>query len=672
MPISLDNAFAGAIGREFGAGPSMADQFDRLSRALERRRDPLTRIGLDTFDAIRDMAAAIRQPPWYILAVRVVNLGFLELMAGGSFVFLVLIYLKLDQIWRRLWSLKFELQLVNAHFDILNTQLDLVILMLKPLAAMERALMLVLGYLSLISQTLIAMFGAFSRGMLMMLDMMIEHVYKVDLDLGPIDLAQLLIDLAALAALLGAVAIAGGPAALALSLFAGAAALAAGALGLVSAALNSMPDNAAELIKWVGALGAAILAFLIVTALIGMSGKGLVGMIVGVVGALLLLFGIAGALQLMPENIEKIVPPLMQLIGALGALTIVLALIKPDRIWHVIGGLLALGVFLLLTAAAMRIFDETAIQAMQSMPAFFDALNSLAENIVSQADNFETIAKGLAGIVVFVGLLGLALRVFPDDAAPALEAMASVIGQLTALADKIVEIATGGHMESVAYGLLGIIVFVAGLGVALMLFDEQAIQASYGIAAVANAFAALASALAAIDPANFWTIVGLLAALAATTLAVGIAASIGGPHLSGLAAVLREMSNLLNTVATSANSLAEALRSLPSISLPSLPSLPGMAMGGPVNSTGPYLLHEGEYVLNPAQTSAMRAGGGGGGAVADNSVSVGAVNVTVSAQSVDQDSIPALGDEIVRQIGARLSELGREDAFAQGVRTEAG
>ncbi len=450
-----------------------------------------------------------------------------------------------------------------------------------------------------------------------MLNLLMNHVYKVSLDFGGIDLTKLLFQLSALSPLLGAVALGGVPAAAALTLFATAAALAAAALGLVSAALNSMPDNAAELIKWVGALGAAILAFLVVTALIGMSGKGLVGMIVGVVGALLLLFGIAGALQLMPESIEKIVPPLLKLIGALGALTIVLALIKPDRIWHVIGGLLALGVFLLLTAAAMRIFDETAIQAMQSMPAFFDALNSLAENIVSQAGNFETIAKGLAGIVVFVGLLG----------------------------------------------------------VALMLFDEQSIQASYGIAAVANAFAALALALAAIDPANFWTIVGVLAALAATTLAVGIAASIGGPHLSGLAAVLREMSTLLNTVATSASSLAEALRSLPSISLPSLPSLsslPGMATGGPVNATGPYLLHEGEYVLNPAQTSAMRAGGGGGGAVADNSVSVGAVNITVSAQSVDQDSIPALGDEIVRQIGARLSELGREDAFAQGVRTEAG
>jgi len=726
MPMSLDEGFAGALGVEFGAGAQMADQLDRLGRALERRHDPLTRIGLDTYEAIRDMAAALQAPPIFVTPVRVVNLGFLELMAGGTFVFAVLIYLKLDQIWRSLGAVNVKLTQIGNELAIHTAAL---LALMGGVAALLRYAGLIANYLSLISQILIAILGAIGQLIGATWRITVEHVFDIGPNLRSIDLGDLLIDLAALAGLMAMVAALGGPAGAALLIFgvgalvaalgvqalaralkelpeiaelakfiglliplsifggpAGVALLLLGVGALVAAlgiaalagALHLMPEGAADLMMWASILVAAIAVVLLAFGLLLTRGKAIVGVIVGVIGSLVLLYGIAGALRLMPENTGELVKSLILLGVGLVLLMRFFKNLKGDDLKNIALGLLALAGFLLLTAAAFRIFDETAVQAMEKMPALFEALNTLAENIVAQKSNFEAIAKGLIGIVLFVGLLGIALRFFPDDAAPALEAMAQVFQQLTAIADKIVELADSGKLEVVAAGLLGIVVFIGLLGFALMLFDEQSIQASYAIAAVAQAFASLSSALAAVDPANFWTIVGLLAALAATTLAVGLAAQIGGPHLTSLASVLRAMSELLNTVASNAAKLATALNNLPSISLPSLPSLPsiplpGMATGGPVNSTGPYMLHEGEYVLNPDQTRAMSEGGGVSSASGtDNSVSVGAVNITVSAQSVDEGAVPALGDEIVRQIAARLAELRRDDAFAQGVRVEAG
>ncbi|POF29089.1 hypothetical protein [Roseibium marinum] len=726
MPISLDEGFAGALGVEFGAGAQMADQLDRLGRALERRRDPLTRIGLDTYEAIREMAAALQAPPIFVTPVRVVNLGFLELMAGGTFVFAILIYLKLDQIWRSLGAVNVKLNQIGSYLSI---QTSALLALMGDVAGLLRFASVITGYLSLISQILLAILGAIKLLIGATWRLSVEYVFDIGPNLRSIDLGDLILDLAALVGLMTAMAVLGGPAGAALLIFgigalvaalgihalaaalkelpemselaklagllvllsifggpAGVALLVLGVGALVAAlgiaalagALHLMPEGAADLMMWAAILVAVVAAVLLAFALLLTRGKAIVGVIVGVAASLVLLYGIAGALQLMPDNTGELVKSLILLGVGLVLLMHFFKNLKGDDLQNIALGLLALAGFLLLTAAAFRIFDETAIQAMEKMPALFEALNALAENIVAQQSNFETIAKGLIGIVLFVGLLGLALRLFPDDAAPAMEAMAQVFQQLTAIADKIVELADSGKLETVAAGLLGIVIFIGLLGLVLMLFDEQSIQAAFAIAAVAQSFASLATALASIDPANFWTIVGLLAALAATTLAVGLAAQIGGPHLSALAEVLRAMADLLNTVASNASRLAEALRNLPSISLPSLPSLPsislpGMATGGPVNSTGPYMLHEGEYVLNPGQTRAMAEGGGVAGAPrADNSVSVGAVNITVSAQSVDEGSVPALGDEIVRQIASRLAELSRDDAFAQGVRAEAG
>ena len=675
MPISLDEGFAGAIGVEFGAGPQMADQLDRLGRALERRRDPLTRIGLDTYEAIRDMAAALQAPPVFVPPVRVVNLAFLELMAGGTFVFAVLIYLKLDQIWRSLGAVNVKLTQIGNQ---LSVQTSILLALAGGVAALLRYSNLIAGYLSLISRTLIAIFGMLGKLIGMSWRLTIEHIYDIGPNLRSIDLASLLAGLAALVGFMAAVAALGIPAGIGLLAFGVGALVAALGVYALAKALQQMPENAGDLMLWTGIFIGALAAVIVAFGLLLSKGTAVVGVVVGVVGSLVLLFGIAAALNMLPDNTDALVKSLLKLGAGLLILMMFLKTLKGDELKNVGLGLLALAGFLILTAAAFRIFDETAIQAMEKMPVFLEALNTLAENIVAQKENFDAIAKGLIGIVLFVGLLGLALRLFPDDAAPALDAMAQVFEQLTAIANQISTLADEGKLEVVAAGLLGIVLFIGLLGVVLMLFDEQSIQASFAIATVAQAFASLANALAAIDPANFWTIVGLLAALAAMTLAIGIAALIGGPHLSSLAEVLRAMSELLNTVASNAAKLAEALRSLPSISLPSLPSmtsfnLPGMATGGPVNSTGPYLLHEGEYVLNPDQTRAMTEGSKAGRTpMADNSVSVGAVNITLSAEAVDEGAIPALGDEIVRQIASRLSELRRDDAFAQGVRTEAG
>lgn len=675
MPISMDEGFAGALGVEFGAGAQMADQLDRLGRSLERRRDPLTRIGLDTYEAIRDMASSLQAPPIFVTPVRVVNLGFLELMAGGTFVFSILIYLKLDQIWRSLGAVNVKLtQIGNA----LAVQTAVLMFLAGGMMASLRYASLISGYLSLIAQILIAILGAIGNLIGATWRLTVEHIYDIGPNLRSIDLSSLLIGMAALVAFMTSAAVLGIPAGIALLAFGVGALVAALGVYALAKALQEMPENAGDLMLWAGLLIGAISAIIVAFGLFLSKGAAMAGVVVGVVASLVLLAGVVVALRNLPDNTDELVMSLLKLGAGLWLLMRFFKNLKGDQLKNIGLGLLALAGFLLLTAVAFRIFDDTAIKAMEKMPTLFEALNSLAENIVAQKDNLETIAMGLFGIVVFVGLLGLALRFFPDDAAPAMEAMAGVFQQLTAIADKIVELADSGKLEVVAAGLLGIVIFIAALGLVLMLFDEQSIQAAFAIAAVAQAFASLATALASIDPANFWTIVGLLAALAATTLAVGLAAMIGGPHLSSLARVLEAMATLLNTVASNAASLAEALRNLPSISLPSLPSLPSFSLpsfdtGGPVSATGPYVLHEGEYVLNPAQTRAMRDGGGVAGVpAAGNSVSVGAVNITLSAQSVDEGAVPALGDEIVRQIASRLAELQRDDAFAQGVRTEAG
>ncbi len=720
MPISLDEAFAGALGVQLGVGNDLQDQFNRMSRALERSGDPLADIGFEVFTVIRDLASTLQAPPLHVMPVRVVNLGMLELMAVGSYAFLVLIFLKLLRLCRQIGGVSVSLNRMNAQLTLANAYLAALLNCVCGRIAGMFAV--VIG----LFQSLIAHVASLSVAIL--ISTKSEH--KFIFDIGP-NLKDL--DFLALLALIVGLATFGLPAAVALVGLALGLALAAGAIWLVAKALQQMPANSKELIDSLGWLAVGLLFVAAVAGIVASRGKALLAVVLGLGTLWLFLMGVAWALSLMPSNTKEIVEGLRELFIALGLMSIFLAALSPERFKQVALGFLAIGAFVLALGGAIALMDKETLDALPGLQTLFDGIIALAEKIEELAGTEGMLQKvGLAflGIVVFVGLLGAVLKLFDAETLSALPGIEALFTSIMNLADAI----TGFSPEqlwTIAAGFAGIVLFVGLLGLAMKLFDAETLSALPGLQALLDTIINLANAITGFSPEQLWTIaagfagivlfVGLLglalwffgdsiaqaaapmamligsvtalasvfanfdagqlfvlgiglALLAGFVWAIAAAAVFAGPNLNSLAAAISALNTLLNTAASAAGSVAEAIRSIPSsIPLPSLPSLPlvgSRQTGGPIDETGNYLLHEGEFVLNAAQVDALESGRVPAGG--STSVSVGAVNVSLNAQSVDQESIGPLSEQIVAQIQAQLRELAVDQRFRSGERVEVG
>ncbi|MCB0185668.1 MAG: hypothetical protein KDE31_15475, partial [Caldilineaceae bacterium] len=547
--------------------------------------------------------------------------------------------------------------------------------------------------------------------------------------LEDVDLNTLILQLGLLALIGGALAALAPVLALGLTAMAAAVALLAGALALLAGALHLMPDNIMEIavaltILAVGlGIRAAVLAVLLAT------GAGMAGFIVGLVGLIAFLYLLAGALHLMPDNLGDITKNLIALGVGLGLLAAWLSRLQSDQLKSLVVGLVALAGFMLLLGVALRIMPAEIEANVKALEQLFNALTTLAEKITSfKPDQLKQIAAGFIGIVLFVGLLGLALRAFPAQVQETAAAMQTLFTTLTNLANTITSFSPA-QLQQIALGFVGIVAFVGLLGLALQLFPDQAAAAIIALGNLFTALTNLATTIVSFTPDQLIQIglgflgialfVGLLGgvlslfqdafvlagpALAAivmhmnelvVTLAnldigqlimlgvglallVGFVAALGAvatataPGLTALASALNAIASTLENIIDLASRAASALSSLPSISLGGITDiLPSFDGGGIMPLTGPAMLHAGERVLTPEEYQAYERGfaqpvvaAGGGGQTID----VGGVTISINAQSVDRNSVDLLSDEIVAKLQERLAVLSGDQQFRSGAR----
>ncbi|HEY8946853.1 MAG TPA: hypothetical protein VIM73_21570, partial [Polyangiaceae bacterium] len=121
MPMSFDftSAAAGAMGQQLRT--SLNPFLTQMNDILRRNNSVLHRIGHGVMTMVLAGLSAIGAPPADTAPVAVVNLGFLELMAGGSFAFLVLIFLKLDEISRRIARLNVRMGDIHNNLQAMAT-----------------------------------------------------------------------------------------------------------------------------------------------------------------------------------------------------------------------------------------------------------------------------------------------------------------------------------------------------------------------------------------------------------------------------------------------------------------------------------------------------------------------------------------------------------------------
>jgi hypothetical protein len=509
----------------------------------------------------------------------------------------------------------------------------------------------------------------------------------------------------------------------------------AAALALLAGALHLMPDNITEIVDALTKLGIGIIVLGIAIAVAALTGQ-LVPIALGLGAIALFMFLLAGALQLMPDNLGDIVDPLLKLGLGFIVLGAAIAALPDDKFKQVAIGFLVLAGFMILLGLALKLFDASALEAIpainelfkglielgnaikeipeqdlkkigaalggivlfllglglvlklfgaetstaaEGLNRLFDVLTNLATTINGFKDGeLLKIAKGFAGIVLFVGLLGLALRLLGTDTLEALPGLSELFDTLINLANAIVGF-NPLQLLFIAQGFAAIVLFVAALGVTLSLFQEGITQAAPALAQLLEALSQLTVTLAGLDAGKLFVMGIALAMLSAFIFVLAAALVIATPGLEALSSALNSVKEILDGVASAARAAASAISSIPN-SLPDI-SLPSFADGGIMPHTGFAFLHEGERVLNPGETrafdqdrqSALAAGAPAQAAAGpvDQSINVGGVTVNVSASSVDSESIEGLGDEIVQRIQERLQQLQNEQSFRSGVRAQA-
>ena len=747
LPISFSLGDAAeSIGQQMQQG--LTPFLEQMNSILQRRGDELSRIGFGVMTLVFGTLGLIQGLQLGVQSVQVVNLGFLEIMGAGSFAFLVLIFLKLFDIEREIRSLHRCMSGVIKNFlwvklealwisicDRIVTCLTMVLNVLLSISIILKALLEVtlklLADIAIKLQAGLSVDGAFS--------------FTLDLKgLGDIGLLELTLKMFGLAAAATALAVALGLLIPALTVMSGVLALLAGGLALLALALGLMPDNLQDIVNALLWLGAGLIVLGAAIAIAFATGT-LVPIIAGLAAILVFLAILAGVLHLMPDNLDDIAKGLLKLYGGLILLGAAIALLGADKFKQVALGLLAIGVFLLLVGVALRLFNEASLAAIPALNELFEAVIALVNALAEiEEDSFKKIAIGLLGIVVFLGLLGLALRLFNAEVLEAIPGLKDLFEGLIALATAITEF-DEDQLRKIGIGFLGIVVFLGLLGLALRLFNtdvlnaipglrdlfdglvklaetianfsiDQMIQIAIGLAGIVvflfllslainnfnadvlNALPALSELLNSLG--NLMTtiagfsveeliLIGVaLAILTAFMFGLGVALNIATPGLNAMASVLSSMESLLNTAAEAAGNLADAISSIPS--LPSLPDfdigisdlIPSFQTGGIMPHTGLAYLHAGERVLNVEETQAFNRGARSGDSLltasptptsgsVDQSLHLGGINITINADRLDGDSANILSDEIVQQLRAKLANLQTEENFRTGVRSSA-
>ncbi|HEX8073053.1 MAG TPA: hypothetical protein VF546_24110 [Pyrinomonadaceae bacterium] len=410
-------------------------------------------------------------------------------------------------------------------------------------------------------------------------------------------------------------------------------------------------------------------------AIAGFSVDQMIQIGLGLLGIVIFLGLLGLVLRLFNADVLNALPGLSQLFDALIKLATAITKFTPDQMIQIGLGFLGIVVFLGLLGLVLRLFNADVLAALPGLGQLFDSLIKLAQAIAAfTPDQMIQIGIGLLGIVIFLGLLGLVLKLFNADVLEALPGLAMLFDALIRLAQAIAAF-TPDQMIQIGIGLLGIVIFVGLLGLALRLFSDEALAALPALSMVLDSMGQLMSTIAGFSIGEMFQIAIGLAMLTAFLFGMAVALDLATPGLNALANALNALTTAFNTVASAAKAAWDAISKVPSISIPGIPGIPGFQTGGVMPGDGLAFLHAGERVLNTAETaaydsaaSAPPVGAAAAPGAVDQSVNIaGGINVTVNAQNMDAAAVPGITDEIVRQLQEKLAALAVDDKRRMGV-----
>jgi len=204
---------------------------------------------------------------------------------------------------------------------------------------------------------------------------------------------------------------------------------------------------------------------------------------------------LAQALKAFDLSIVKLLPNLVQLFDGFVRLMTAIAGFDWPTLGRIAVGFAEIAVFTALLGFALRAFQAETLRAVPALALLFEGFIRLMTTIGGfNWSQLGRIAVGFAEIAAFMAVLGLALRLFQPDVVAVIPALALLFAGFVRLMTAI-----GGFdwptLGRIAVGFAEIAAFIALLGLALRLFTDQAIAA---IPALAVLFDSLVSMMAVI------------------------------------------------------------------------------------------------------------------------------------------------------------------------------
>jgi hypothetical protein len=687
MPISLALAQLDprTIGEQMQTG--LTPFLDQMNDILRRRNDQLSRIGAGVLTLVTATLGTLGGLQAGVQQVQVVNLALIELMAAGSFAFLVLTFLKLSELSGQLVVVSTRLNAISDSLArlqaTLNASQSCTCGLLQDVLAELRAGLTVRsefsGQLVVASTRLNAILESLAR-----LQATLNAFQSCTCGLLKEVLAELRAGLTV--KLSGEIVVSGGatltieskgptwPGDIDLWEL-------LGLVGILSLALLALVLFVAGLglalstftVDAVIALAAIALFIYMVTPLVKilgeLSGLDILGVVVGLAALALFVYALGVALSKLNVEVLKQLPQLSAFVKTLQDLAKALGAMPAEDIAGMIVGLAALALFVYVLGQALNKLNADMLKNLGTLSTFIDTLKNLATALGAMpAKDVAGMIVGLAALTLFVYFLGQALGQLSEQSVKALPDLSGFISRLQELATTLAKM-PAADLAGMIVGLAALALFVYGLALALNTLGADAVAALPGMSGLILVLTGLALAMAGLDPMKLFVMGAAFALIALFVYALAAAVDMATPGLQALADILGSVERMLNVAAAAAGSLAKAISGIPSLdlSLPSASSLPSFQGGGTMPYTGLAVLHQGERVLTASETQVPAPIAASGQSV-DQSVNVGGITITINAERLEADAAEFLSDEIVRRLQDKLGALHSDQQFQSGTR----
>jgi len=377
------------------------------------------------------------------------------------------------------------------------------------------------------------------------------------------------------------------------------------------------------------------------------------------------------AFQQFKNDLSKLLPQLNAFFDSITNLMKALAKFEPGQMITIAVGFLFIAGFVWLLGKALGTLSQQAISAIEPLAKFFTAITALMVALTKFGFwDMAGIAVGFLLIAGFVYLLSQILNSLTEQAVKALPAMATLIGALAALASTLGNM-SGPDLIGMTIGLAVIAGFVWAVAAAL-------VYAAGPLASLAKLFDSLGSVLSAVTgiAGKLW---GVLSAIGS-----GIG-SVVGTIASGIGDIISDVTDVAGEIVSG---IGDAIDDIGS----GISDAVGAAVGGiedAAGAVGDFFGGIGDSLFGSIDVSALMGGGGiaaaaalppalpgglaapagvgavgAGGALAaapvggpttvDQTVNAGGINITITADRLEADSVKLLSEDFVAKMQAAL------------------